>query len=87
VFSPQYLVWILPLALLAALRRSRRSALLFIGLLATTQILYPFSYGALDRAESWVFPIVLFRNALLIGSGLWYLRAASAARARTPAFR
>jgi hypothetical protein len=87
VFSPQYLVWILPLALLAALRRSRRSALLFIGLLVITQVIYPFSYGALNRSESWVYPIVLFRNALLIGCGLWYLRLPSAARTTTSAAR
>jgi Glycosyltransferase family 87 len=71
VFSPQYLVWILPLGLLAALRRSRRAAFLLIAVLVTTQVIYPFSYGAASRGEPWVFPIILLRNALLIGFGLW----------------
>ncbi|GAC1342706.1 MAG: hypothetical protein NVSMB23_15700 [Myxococcales bacterium] len=75
VFSPQYLVWVLPLGLLVALRRSRGAALLFLAVLVLTQVIFPFSYGSASRGESWIYPIILCRNVLLIGFGACCLRA------------
>ena len=72
VFSPQYLVWLLPLGLVAALFRSRRAALAMLALFALTQVLYPYSYGALRRLETWSYALLLARNALLIGLGVFF---------------
>lgn len=83
VFSPQYLVWVLPLGMLAALRRSRGAAVLFLAVLALTQVVFPFSYGGASRGEPWPYPIILCRNLLLIGFGVWCLRSAGAPQCKS----
>ena len=85
VFSPQYLVWLLPLGLVAALFRSRRAAFALLALFALTQILYPYSYGALRRLETWAYLLLLGRNALLIGLGVFFAlpRAGACAEGRS----
>ncbi len=67
VFSPQYLVWLLPLAPLAAGRR----AFTFVALCLLTQIIYPISYPALSAQAGWACALVLTRN---LGLGALALR-------------
>jgi hypothetical protein len=66
VLSPQYLVWLLPLILAAALRRGRWTLTLTLVAFGLTQILYPYAFGALARLQTWSFALVLARNLLLM---------------------
>jgi hypothetical protein len=68
VFSPQYLVWLLPLALLSSLARSGASRWLWLGLCLASQIVYPAAYGALMGLAPWMCLLLLARNLAL---GLW----------------
>jgi hypothetical protein len=64
VFCPQYLVWLLPLALVAALApgRSPRRAALGLGLLVATQLIYPIGYSFVKALAPWAAAFVLLRN-------------------------
>jgi hypothetical protein len=75
VLSPQYLVWLLPLALLAALRRRGTALALVLAAFGLTQIIYPYSLGALARLEIWPYALVLARNLLLVALAVVLLRA------------
>lgn len=75
VLSPQYLAWLLPLALLAALRRRGAVLALLLAAFGLTQIIYPFSLGALERLEVWAYALVLARNLLLVALAAVLLRA------------
>jgi hypothetical protein len=67
VFSPQYLGWLLPLgALLSLLDGRRRARLLFLGVMAATQLVYPIGYGALEALLPWACALVLVRNGLAL---------------------
>lgn len=70
VFSPQYLVWLLPLGLLLALGRAGRDrallAALLLAAMGLTQLIFPFSYGALMALAPAACALVLLRNALLV---------------------
>jgi hypothetical protein len=70
VFSPQYLVWIVPLGVAVSLPRASNRHL-FLGVLLLTQLLWPVSayLGLRDRPA--VMALVLARNLLL---GIWALR-------------
>jgi uncharacterized membrane protein len=67
VCSPQYLVWILPIGLVAS-RASLTSRPLVLLLLTfgLTQAIYPVTYGALESLEPWALCLVLGRNVLLL---------------------
>jgi hypothetical protein len=75
VLSPQYLVWLLPLALLAALRRRGAALALVLAAFGLTQVIYPYSLGALARLEVWPYALVLARNLLLVALAAVLLRA------------
>jgi hypothetical protein len=78
VFSPQYLIWLLPFAPLLRLRQA--SALLAI--CALTIVLFPFDYDHLLGME--LLPVLLLnlRNLLVVGLLVWLLvdRAPSSRR-------
>ena len=51
VFSPQYVIWLLPLGFVVALRERRLLVLLLVAM-ALTQVIHPISYAALKRAAA-----------------------------------
>jgi hypothetical protein len=65
VFSPQYLVWLVPLGLLASLASGRSSPWMLLATLALTQAIFPISYGPLSELRWWACALVLVRNGLL----------------------
>ena len=71
MFSPQYLTWLLPLAVIPAALGNERSRLLLIAAAAAAQIEYPFVY---QMASAYTGPILgataLIRDGLLIGAAL-----------------
>jgi len=77
VFSPQYLTWLVPLGVLVAVLDGKRSVGMLIGVLALTQLIYPFAFKTAGFAES-LHPafgaLVLLRNGLLLAWGLLVLR-------------
>ena len=70
--SPQYLVWILPLGLVLSLADGDRAGLvLFLAVLALTQIVYPIRYARLEALRPGPCALVLARN---VGLLVWALR-------------
>ena len=69
VFCPQYIVWFLPFALVAAFAsgRSARRRGVGLGVLAATQIIYPISYEALKAMAPAAALLVLARNLITLG--------------------
>ena len=67
MFSPQYLIWILPLGLLLSLRVSRGLTGLLLVVFCLTQIVL----HALDTLSTWAFVILFLRNGLLLGWSVW----------------
>jgi len=67
VSSLQYLVWVLPLGVLAALATGDRLALLLlVATLTAAQVIFPLSSAAAESMRSWPYAIVLARNLLLL---------------------
>jgi hypothetical protein len=66
VGSPQYLVWLLPLGVLATLADGRLATklLLFCAFLLA-QIAFPFGLSAAEALEPWPFGVLLLRNLSL----------------------
>jgi hypothetical protein len=68
VFSPQFLIWLVPLVPLVRGRRGLGAAALFGGALVITQLWFPFRYWDLvlrfDAFASW---LVFFRDLLMVG--------------------
>jgi uncharacterized membrane protein len=67
VFSPQYLVWLVPLVPLVGGRRGLRASVLLLVILGTTQIYEPYhqeQYWTLGTA--WVNWLVIARNVLVV---------------------
>jgi hypothetical protein len=73
VFSPQYLVWILPVGVALSLRRGAMLAVLCV-VFALTQLIYPVSYAHLEALAPWACALVLVRNGLLAWWGWQLLR-------------
>ncbi len=75
VFSPQYLVWILPLGVLVSIAQSRAERGIFLAVIALTQLIYPIVYRLADyplfALEPWALSLVLVRNLLLL---LWAVK-------------
>ncbi|MCI4677707.1 hypothetical protein K9U39_02720 [Rhodoblastus acidophilus] len=71
VFSPQYLVWLTPVAALASLRASRAANLALFAGLVLTQLEYPYLYVFCAASLPPIFGLVaLLRNlALLVWAG------------------
>lgn len=67
VFSPQYLTWVLPLALFLSLRVSRWMTAVFLIALTLTHIICRALGGAFWDCRPWAFAILLVRNTLLFG--------------------
>jgi uncharacterized membrane protein len=63
VFSPQYLVWLIPLVPLA---RSRLASLLLAVALLATQFYFPAHYPDLPDFQQWVAWLVLGRNLVVV---------------------
>lgn len=64
VFCPQYLVWLLPFALVASFLsgQARRRRLIGLALLIATQLIYPITYASLKAKAPWAAALVLARN-------------------------
>ena len=76
VFSPQYLVWLIPLGALASLRAGERARLWMIVAFALAQIEYPFLYSSLSDASDPQFGLlIVLRNFALWGWIFLLLRA------------
>ncbi len=87
VFSPQYLVWLIPLGALLAVSRGGASPGLLVAALALTQVVYPATYAALQQLRPWACGLVLLRNALLV-IWIWHLgRGPLESEATRPAFQ
>jgi hypothetical protein len=67
VFSPQFLVWVLPLAALAGALRGRRALAAFAIVCALNQAVYPGAYESLKDLAPWACALVLVRNVALLG--------------------
>jgi len=80
VFSPQFLVWVLPLAALTGALRGRRALVAFAGVCLLSQAVYPGAYEALKGMAPWACGLVLLRNLSL---GAWTLATFSRATARS----
>lgn len=70
VFSPQYLVWILPFCVAGALARRRGFAATLILLMVATQVIYPIAYAWVIKLEPPMLALVVLRN---LGLGIWGL--------------
>ena len=80
VFSPQYVVWLFPLALLPAAAGDARSAKVLIAAVLLTQIEFPFLY---QHSVTLLGVVALARAALLLATA--WLLTTDGARARRPA--
>jgi len=68
VFSPQYLLWLVPLVLLIGGRRGLRASVLLLAILAVTQIFEPYRYPQYFHMHTtWVELVVFARNLLVVG--------------------
>ena len=77
VFSPQFLVWVLPLAALAGALRGRRALAAFAVICALNQAVYPGAYESLKDLAPWACALVLVRNLALLGWTLLLLAQAT----------
>jgi hypothetical protein len=66
VFSPQYLLWLLPLGVGLSRLAGRLSVLLLVACLLLSQLIFPISYDALSALAGWAFSLVAVRNILLV---------------------
>jgi hypothetical protein len=67
VFSPQYLVWLIPLVPLAGGRRGIRATAVLIVILAMTQIWEPYRYGEYFKTLApWLVALVFVRDLLVV---------------------
>jgi len=77
VFSPQFLVWVLPLAALAGTLRGGRAPVLFAGICILHQAVYPGAYASLKDLAPWACALVLVRNVALLAWTLAVLAQAT----------
>ena len=91
VLSPQFMVWLLPLAALAAAWRLWPLALCTAAAVAATMLWFPEHYFDLVGREEWPVVAVAFRNALLVATlvllGRELVRASRAAAGSPPPAR
>jgi len=68
VFSPQYVLWLVPLVLLAGGRRGMRASVLLFVILGVTQIFEPYRYVEyFQMRTAWLSLLVCARNLLVVG--------------------
>jgi hypothetical protein len=85
VLSPQYLLWLAPLAAVAYTRGARASALAVAAAVVLTRLEFPYRYSDLVAGQDAAIALVGARNALLVGALLMVLApAAGPARWRRP---
>jgi len=72
VLSPQYVIWLLPLAPLVARRVWPAAMALTAGACALTVLYFPWHYAGIRRANDWVW-VLLARNATLVALSLLLL--------------
>jgi len=79
VFSPQYLLWLVPLVPLVGGRRGVRASVLLVVILGVTQVFEPYKYADYwQHLTTWVTWTVILRDALvvaLLGVLVWPMRA------------
>jgi hypothetical protein len=80
VLSPQYMVWLLPLAAVAAGHGQRLGPLLIAAASLTTQLWFPVHYFDVVYQHAWAVVAVGVRNVLLVAA----LAATARALARSP---
>jgi glycosyl transferase family 87 len=67
VFSPQYLIWLVPLVPLVGGRRGLQATGLLTVIVAMTQIWEPYHYGEYERAfPAWISVLVFVRDVLVV---------------------
>ncbi|HET7573076.1 MAG TPA: glycosyltransferase 87 family protein [Gaiellaceae bacterium] len=67
VFSPQYLVWLVPLVPLLGRRSGARASALFVAILLLTQVWEPYRYHQLvTQVPGWLVALVVVRNLLVL---------------------
>jgi len=87
VLSPQFLVWLVPLAALAAAWRRWALAAASAGAIVLTLVEFPSRYFDLVAQEPFPIAVVAARNALLVAVVVMSARAAAPARSTAPARR
>ena len=79
VFSPQYVLWLVPIVPLVGGRRGLRASVLLVAILGVTQIFEPYRYFQYWHfATPWLTWTVVFRNLLviaLLAVLVWPMRA------------
>ena len=77
VFSPQYLIWLLPVVAVVPRRAAPLAIIWLAAVLLLTNAYVPIRYFDLvDRLDTGVAGIVLLRNVVLLGLALYLVRAA-----------
>ena len=67
VFSPQYLVWLIPLVPLVGGRRGLRASALLLVIVGMTQVWSPYRYGDYHKmATAWLIWLVVARDLLVL---------------------
>jgi uncharacterized membrane protein len=74
VFSPQYLVWLIPLGMLVSLAQGGRSPYFFTLIMICTQVIFPATYGDLEDLNPFSCALVLARNGLLLAFAINLVR-------------
>lgn len=83
VFSPQYVLWFLPLVALASPVRDRPRGTLAVlsGLCVLTQAIFPWGYPPLVLGDDWALWLLASRNALVVALvlllAIWLFRVSS----------
>ncbi len=71
VFSPQYVVWLVPLGVLLSNAQGREGRWFFLMLMLMTQTIYPAAYMDAERLVPWVSALIVLRNGML---AMWAVR-------------
>jgi hypothetical protein len=89
VFSPQYLLWVLPFVAVLPGRTGAWTRRAMLPACVLTAALCPWSFRALVALEPWAFTLLNLRNILLVATWAWLLwgppEPANAAEAKSAA--
>jgi uncharacterized membrane protein len=66
VFSPQYMIWLIPLVVLIPGQIGRRTIALFLATLVMTQVIFPYGYDQLRHQTLLGITLISVRNLLFI---------------------
>lgn len=85
VFSPQYLIWVMPFVVLLPGRLGRRTIVLFLLTLVASQLIFPYFYGSLRNQTAWAVILLTTRNLLVLALvGMVYVILARLRRSARP---